>query len=153
MLENDSRIHRLIHKGKQKSMAVDRNKRKRGESESRSKDARWTPCLPPGPFLQQSMLPPSDASPSWIKYPWKDGLLFSIVLNNRHSQQIRQEHHIDSNTNIKQRAGQRNKPDEADTQGGRNLSTPDTVSSENATLESTAEIRTFMAQGILKIIT
>lgn len=37
------------------------------------------------------------------------------------------------------------------TQGGRNLSTPDTVSSENATLESTAEIWTFIAQGILKI--
>lgn len=71
-------------------MAVDRNKGKGGKSKSRSKDARWTPCLPPGLSLQLSMRLPSDASPSWIKYPWKDGLLCSIVLNSRHGQQIRQ---------------------------------------------------------------
>lgn len=33
------------------------------------------------------------------------------------------------------------------TQGGQNPSTPDTVSSENATLESTAEIWTFHSSG------
>lgn len=95
---------RLIHKKKKVSNPVHGNKRKRG-SKSRSKGARWTPCLPPGPFLPLSVLPPSDASPSRIKYPWKDGLLFSIVLNNRHNQQIRQVHHIDSNINIKKLCG------------------------------------------------
>lgn len=111
-------------------MAVKRHKRKRGKSKSRSKDARWTPCLPPGLFLRLSVLPPSDDSPSWIKYPWKDGLLFSIVLNNRHNQQIRQVHHIDSNPNI-QLCGQRNKADEAAHTGGPKS---DTVSPENITL-------------------
>lgn len=86
---------------KESPMAVYRNERKRGKSKRRSKDARWTPCLPPGLFLQLSVLLPSDASPSRIKYPWKDGLLCSIVLNNRHNQQVRQVHYIYSNTNIK----------------------------------------------------
>lgn len=82
-------------------MAVDRNKRKRGKSKSRSKGARWTPCPSPELFLQLSVLSASGTSPSRIKYPWKDGLLFSIVLNNRHNQQIRHIHYTYSNTNIK----------------------------------------------------
>lgn len=84
---------------------MDRNRGKGGKSKSRSKDARWTPCLPPGLFLQLSVLPPSDASPSWKKYPWKDGLLCSIVSNNRHNQQVRQVRYIYSNTNIKRPCG------------------------------------------------
>lgn len=36
-------------------------------------------------------------------------------------------------------------------QGGQNLSMSDTVSSENATLESTAEIQTLISSGNLKI--
>lgn len=82
-------------------MAVDRNKRKGGKSKSRSKGARWTPCPSPELFLQLSVLSASGTSPSRIKYPWKDGLLFSIVLNNRHNQQIRHIHYTYSNTNTK----------------------------------------------------
>lgn len=70
------------------------------QSKDRSKDARWTPCLPPETALQLSAWPPSGTSPSWIKYPWKDGRLFSIVLNNRHNQQIRHTHYTCSGTDI-----------------------------------------------------
>lgn len=134
-------------------MAVDRNQRKRGKSKSRSKDARWTPCLPPGPFLQLSVLPPSVASPSWIKYPWKDGLLFSIVSNNRHNQQIRQVHHNDSNTNVQQLCGSAEQTRWSSTYSEAKTLACQTVTSENTTLESIAKLWTLISSRNLKIRT